>query len=128
MPALPETPEEIEARREAQLAEQRIMLEHLPKWLKMKRLRQKDIALGLGVSEATVYNWIKGIQGMSVGQLRQLAVLMQLKPEDLLRAPAEKDLSQKVEDTLSLMDQLSDAEWETVLRTARTIAEAKRRD
>lgn len=127
MPVMPETPEEIEARRLQQLAEQRTMLEHLPKWLRMRGLRQKDVAAGLGVSEATVSAWINGGQQMSVGQLRQIAVLLRAEPGDLLQPPEEAGISAKVEETLGLMDQLSESEWEAVMQTARTIAEAKRR-
>ena len=104
------------------------MLEHLSKWLRLRGLRQKDVAQALGVSEATVSQWIKGAQNMSVGQLRQIAVLLRAEPGDLLLAPNETDVPKKVEDTLRLMDRLSDDEWQTVLRIAQTIAEAKRRD
>ena len=104
------------------------MLEHIPAWLKLRRLRQKDIAISLGVSEATVSQWIKGVHQMSVGQLRQIAHLLQAQPGDLLRAPDERELSKKVEDTLAVMDRLSDEEWATVLGTARLLADAKRRD
>lgn len=127
MPALPESPEEIEARRLQQLAEQRTMLEHLPSWLRMRGLRQKDVAAALGVSEASVSGWVNGGQQMSVGQLRQIAVLLKAEPGDLLRPPNEPSVSKKVEDTLGLMDELNDNEWQTVLQTARAIAEAKRR-
>jgi transcriptional regulator with XRE-family HTH domain len=125
---MPESPEEIEARRLSQLAEQRLMLEHLPKWLKLRGLRQKDVSHALGVSEATVSNWIKGIHNMNVGQLRQIALLVKAEPGDLLRAPDDRELSQKVETTLAVMDRLTDDEWKSVLRMAQTIADAKRRD
>jgi len=125
--ALPETSEEFEARRQAMLAEQKMMLEHLPKWLRLRNLRQKDIAQALGVSQATVSQWIKGVHNMSVGQLRQIAVLLKAEPGDLLRAPDDRDISKKVEETLALMGDLSDEEWNVVLQTARTIAGAKRR-
>lgn len=104
------------------------MLEHIPAWLKLRQLRQKDVAIALGVSEATVSQWIKGAQQMSVGQLRQIAKLLQAEPGDVLRAPDGRELSQKVEQTLAVMDRLSDDEWATVLATARTIVDAKRRD
>jgi transcriptional regulator with XRE-family HTH domain len=128
MPALPESSAEIEARRAAALAEQKAMLEHIPAWLKLRRLRQKDVAAALGVSEATVSQWIGGKHQMSVGQLHQIALLLQAAPGDLLRAPDGRELSQKVEETLELMEELSDQEWSAVLATARSIAAAKRRD
>lgn len=65
---------------------------------------------------------------MPVGVLRQIAVLLQAQPGDLLRPPEEAGVSAKVENTLQLMDALSDAEWAIVMQTARTIAEAKRRN
>lgn len=104
------------------------MLEHLPKWLRLRGLRQKDVAQALGVSEASVSNWIRGNQQMSVGQLRQIALLLKADPSDLLREPDERALSPKVERTLTLMDQLSDDEWQAVLKTAEAIAGAKKRD
>lgn len=104
------------------------MLEHLPKWLKMRGLLQKDVASALGVSEASVSQWIKGGQQMSVGQLRQIAILLRAEPGDLLAAPDEKSLTAQVTETLQLMDQLSATEWSQLMATARMIADAKRRD
>lgn len=127
MSSLPETPDEIAARQDAVLAEQRTLLEHLKAWLRLRDLQQKDVAAALGVSEATVSSWIAGKQRMSVGQLRQIAVLLKAEPGDILRAPRERELSKKVEETLSLMDQLNDNEWEAVMQNARLIAAAKRR-
>lgn len=127
MPSLPESPEEHEARLLAQLTEQRLMLEQLPKWIKLRGLRQKDVALALGVSEATVSQWINGGQQMSVGQLRQIAKLLQAEPGDLLCNPDEKSLTAQVEETLTVMDQLSPEEWAQVLSTARMIVDAKGR-
>jgi transcriptional regulator with XRE-family HTH domain len=126
MPAIPESPDEIEARRENQRAEQRTVLEHLPEWLRIAHLRQKDVAEALGVSEGTVSNWIAGRQQMSVGQLRQIALLLRADPGDVLRAPSDRGLSARVEETLSLMDRLDEEEWNAVLQTARSIAKAKR--
>lgn len=127
MPALPETPEELAARTEAQRADQKTMLEHLPAWIRMRNLRQKDVAQALGVSDATVSNWIAGKQQMSVGQLRQIAVLLKAEPGDLLRPPDEAGLSAKVEETLGLMDALTGPEWDAVLQAARAIAQAKQK-
>lgn len=62
---------------------------------------------------------------MSVGQLRQIAVLLRAGPGDLLAPPPEAGLSQRVEETLVLMDALSEDEWAAVLSTARSIAKAK---
>lgn len=127
MTALPETKSEAKARTKAQLKEQKVMLENLPKWLKQAGLSQKDVANALGVSECTVSKWVRGLQAMSVGQLRQIAVLLNAKPSDLLRAPDDTDLTPKVEETLKVMDQLSDAEWEGVMAVARSIAQAKQK-
>lgn len=127
MPALPETPEEVEARRLLQLAEQRTMLEHLRDWLRMRNLSQRHVAQALGVSDASVSNWIAGKQQMSVGQLRQIALLLNAKPEDLLRAPPSDGLAAKVEETLAVMDALTDDEWATVMQAARAIAAAKQK-
>ena len=65
---------------------------------------------------------------MSVGQLRQIAVLLNAREGDLLGAPDNQALSVRVEETLSLMGKLSDAEWEAIMQNARLLAEAKRRD
>lgn len=63
---------------------------------------------------------------MSVGQLRQIAVLLKAEPSDLLRAPDDENLTPKVQETLAVMDQLSDEEWRQVLAMARTIAQARK--
>ena len=125
MPTIPETPDEHEARRRLQLAEQRTLLEHLKGWIRLRGLKQKQVAEALGVSEATVSCWIAGTQSMNVGQLRQIAVLLGAKPEDLLRSPAEAELPLLIEETLGLMERLSPQEWEVVLATARAMAHAK---
>lgn len=127
MPTLPETPEEIEARHLAQLQEQARMVENIPLWLRKCGLKQKDVANALGVSEGTVSKWLHGEQGMSVGQLRQIAVLVGAHPGDLLRPPGSSGMGEKVEQTLKLMDQLSDEEWQRILATAEAIAAAKAR-
>lgn len=127
MTSLPETPEEIAARQQAILAEQRTMLEHLTEWIRLRDLKQKDVAAALGVSEATVSSWIAGKQRMSVGQLQQIAFLLKAEVGDLLRAPDARDLSNKVQEALTLMDQLNDNEWEAVMQNARMIAAAKAR-
>lgn len=127
MTSLPGTPAEIAARQEAVLAEQRTLLEHLKAWLRLRDLQQKDVAAALGVSEATVSAWIAGKQRMSVGQLRQIAFLLKAEAGDLLRAPLDHELSKKVQETLQLMEQLNDSEWDAVLQNARMIAAAKRR-
>lgn len=103
------------------------MLEHLREWLKLRSISQREVAAALSVSEATVSAWIAGKQRMSVGQLRQIAVLLQASPGDLLEPPNTLKLSEKVENTLSLMAQLDDAEWDAVMANARMIAAAKRR-
>jgi transcriptional regulator with XRE-family HTH domain len=128
MTSLPETPEERALRLQLQLSEQRTMLEHLPQWIKLRGLRQKDIAVSMGVSEATISGWIRGMHGMSVGQLRQMAVILRADPGDLLQAPSEAGTSKRVEETLSLMDRLSESEWDAIMQNARLLAEAKRRD
>lgn len=65
---------------------------------------------------------------MSVGQLRQIAVLLKAQPGDLLRAPADAELSPKVEEALALMDALAPEEWEAVIQNARLLAEAKKKN
>lgn len=99
------------------------MLEHVPAWIRKTGLRQKDVAFTLGVSEATVSKWFRGEQRMSVGQLRQIAILLKVPVGDLLQAPDDARLGQKVEDTLTVMDRLTDEEWERVMHVARAYAE-----
>jgi transcriptional regulator with XRE-family HTH domain len=125
MPILPETPEETAERNLQQLMEQRRMLRHVPEWIRRNNLRQKDVANALGVSEATVSKWFRGDQRMSVGQLRQIAALLKVHIGDLLQSPDDVRLGQKVEDTLAVMDKLTDEEWERVMHIARAYAASR---
>jgi transcriptional regulator with XRE-family HTH domain len=109
-------------RRSAQKAEQKAMLLNLRSWLKFRGLKQKDLANALGVSEPTISLWISGDQSMTVATLRQIAVVLQAKPEDLLRDPNEADLAPMVAESLRLFDKLSAEQWDMVLSIARVMA------
>lgn len=103
------------------------MLDHLPQWLRLRGLRQRDLARALAVSDATVSNWIRGNQSMSVAQLRRIAAFLGATESDLLVDPAECALPAKVEQTLKLMDSLGPDQWDAVLTMARALDAAKRR-
>lgn len=63
---------------------------------------------------------------MSVGQLRQIAILLKVPVGDLLRSPDDARLGQKVEETLEIMDKLTDEEWERVMHVARAYAASRK--
>lgn len=104
---------------------QRKLLENLPKWLRYRGLRQRDIANALGTSEGQISKYFGGKILMSVAVLREMALVLKTHPADLLKPPPEEGLGARMEETLRLMDELTPEQWEAVLNTARAIKSAK---
>lgn len=101
------------------LAHQRELLQYIPAWLRFRGLGQKDIALHLGVSEASVSKWLSGGDAMKVGALQQIAVLLQADPGDLLTAPPAAGLQSKVRDLLDAAEGMTGEQLAHLTETAR---------
>lgn len=105
---------------------QRKLLENLPAWLRYRGLRQKDVANTLGTSEGQISKYLGGKIQMTVGLLRQIAAVLKAHPGDLLKPPPSDGLGIQVEEALAIMGDLTPAEWDTVMNTARAIRAAKK--
>jgi transcriptional regulator with XRE-family HTH domain len=112
---LPDGPE----KRAALRAHQIKALGHISDWLRYRNLRQKDLALALNVSEGMISRYLAGEALMSVGHLRQIAVLLQAHEGDLLRPPPSEGLGPTVEETLAEINRLGPDKWAKVLATAK---------
>jgi transcriptional regulator with XRE-family HTH domain len=114
---LPDGPE----KRAALLSNQIKALGHISEWLRHKNLRQKDLALALNVSEGMISRYLAGEALMSVGHLRQIAVLLQAHEGDLLRPPPAEGLGPTIEETLAEIDRLGPETWNKVLAAAKAM-------
>lgn len=56
--------------------------------LRQRRIRQREIARKLGVSDATVSKWLSGKLDVPSSKVLPLAEAAQMEPGDLLRALA----------------------------------------
>lgn len=101
------------------LAHQVETLRHIPEWLRFRGLRQKHIANALQVSESVVSRYFSGKTMMPLGALREIAVLLNAHPGDIIRPPPADGLGEQVEKTLAEMDRLGPDQWARVLELVR---------
>jgi transcriptional regulator with XRE-family HTH domain len=110
----------------ALLAEQRDALRHLPAWLNLRRVTQREVAEVLGTSEATVSKWLGGSQQMTVGQLRQIAHLLKAKPEELLTPPADAAATALLSEIADMVNKMDEPALKAWVEMARQLTQAKR--
>jgi len=99
------------------------------RWLE-RQMRIKDmnitgLAQLMGVSHASVSDWIRGVTGPRTSNIRKLANVLNVSVEDIYRAlgriPPETDLDPKIAETWSLLRDLD----EEGLRWIRAIVRAR---
>src|SRR4051794_33980710 len=63
---------------------------NIRKWRNLKEIKQKDLAVALQLSEAAVSNIENDITNLTVGQLEDISVALNVSIEQLLSDPQEK--------------------------------------
>lgn len=63
---------------------------NIRKWRNIKDIKQKDLAFALQISEAAVSNIENDVSNITVGQLEEIAIALNVSIEQLLSDPQEK--------------------------------------
>lgn len=56
------------------------------KWMKIKGMKQTELARGLNTGYTTVHNWYKGVTVPSLSKITEIAKLLDIEPEQLTQA------------------------------------------
>ncbi len=121
MPKLAVSPEEAEEQRKNILARQKVLLQHVPAWLRLLRVTQRELAEHLGVSEGSVSKWFSGGEAIKAGRIVEIAAFLKLEPTDLLGAPPGDRLSEPVAQLLASVEGLTAEEIGKIAEMARLI-------
>lgn len=92
---------------ESEIGLNREALRHIPAWLRLRGLTQRDLAERMGVSEATVSKWIQGKQSMTVAQFVAISRLLTVSPEEALMPPQETIAAHRYREIAEIVDTLS---------------------
>ena len=63
---------------------------HIRKWRNIKDIKQKDLAAALQLSEAAVSNIENDVTNITVGQLEEIAIALNVSIEQLLSDPQDR--------------------------------------
>mgnify|MGYP001766892299 CR=1 FL=1 len=126
MPKLAISPSEAEEQRKNILARQKVLLQHVPAWLRHLGVTQRELAEHLGVSEGSVSKWFSGGEAIKAGRIVEIAAFLQMDPTDLLGSPPGERLSVPVAELLEAVEGLSADEISSLAGMARLI-QGKRR-
>lgn len=108
------SPEEVQANLE--------LVRHIPAWLKRKRKTQQWLADGIGKSTGTVSKWLSGQQGVSAGQLYEVAQLLGVEVRLLLSSPDDISALPDYAPAIELLLALSAADRGRWLEFGRNLA------
>lgn len=91
-----------------EIAANRHTLRFLKSWLKVKGLKQRDLAEHLDMSEPSISKWLNGKAPMTMSQFARVAELLGAKPEDLLFSPEDAEKSERFKAASELANELDD--------------------
>jgi len=92
---------------ESEIGLNREALRHIPAWLRLRSLTQRDLAERMGVSEATVSKWLQGKQSMTVAQFVAISRILGAAPEEALMPPPDAAVVYKYKEIAEIVDTLS---------------------
>ena len=88
-------------------------------YMDLYRMSQKDLAQRVGVSEATISNWVKGVKSPRVDKVDKLCIIFNCKRSDLVENSNTPPVSPLVNEIMENAASLSEAEQQEVLSFAR---------
>lgn len=76
------------------------------KWMKIKGMKQTELARGLNTGYSTVHNWYKGVTVPSLSKITEIAKLLDIEPEQLTLAESTQTTvkEQKQMKLVSILD------------------------
>ncbi len=63
---------------------------HIRKWRNIRDIKQKDLAMALQISEAAVSNIENDVSNLTIGQLEEISLVLNVSIEQLLSDPQDK--------------------------------------
>lgn len=117
-------PDKVLSESEARL--NREALRHIPAWLRLRDLTQRDLAERMSVSEATVSKWLQGKQSMTVAQFVAISRILGASPEEALMPPQDTGAAYRYREIAEIVDSLSPEDLAAFVAIGRSLQKKRR--